>query len=85
MNRKHFLLLAVLLLALAACQPAPTTNTETQPQTLTVMTHDSFSVSEDLVRAFEAENNASLVFIQGGDTGSALNRVILTSVGSQTP
>ena len=85
MNRKHFLLLAVLLLALAACQPAPTTNTETQPQTLTVMTHDSFSVSEDLVRAFEAENNASLVFIQGGDTGSALNRLILTSVGSQTP
>lgn len=49
------------------------------------MTHDSFSVSEDLVRKFEADNNASLVFIQGGDAGTALNRLILTSVGSPTP
>jgi thiamine transport system substrate-binding protein len=49
------------------------------------MTHDSFSVSEELVRKFEAENNATLVFIQGGDAGSALNRLILTSVDTQTP
>ena len=82
MVRKHLLLLNILLLVLAACQP---TTQGTQPQTLTVMTHDSFSVSEELVRKFEAENNASLVFIQGGDAGTALNRLILTSVGSQTP
>ena len=83
MSRKPLLLLTILLLVLAACQPAATPGT--QPQTLTVMTHDSFSVSEELVRTFEADNNASLVFIQGGDAGTSLNRLILTSVGSQTP
>ncbi len=83
MNRKNLLILTIFFLLLSACQPAEAPSA--QPQILTVMTHDSFSVSEDLIRKFEAENNASLVFIQGGDTGSALNRLILTSVGSQTP
>ncbi len=71
MNKhSHFLLLAFLLL-LSACAPA-------QPQTLTVMTHDSFAVSEDVVKAFEDANNAKVVFLQGGDTGSMLNKVILS-------
>ncbi len=82
MTKKN-LLLVLTLLVLAACQPAAAP--DAQPQTLTVMTHDSFSVSEELVQKFETDNNASLVFIQGGDAGTALNRLILTSVGSQTP
>ncbi|HBO34135.1 MAG TPA: thiamine ABC transporter substrate-binding protein [Anaerolineaceae bacterium] len=85
MTKKHFLLLTLILFVLAACQPTTPTTPAAQPQTLTIMTHDSFSVSEELVRKFEAENNATLVFIQGGDAGSALNRLILTSVDTQTP
>ncbi len=85
MFKKYLPLLAIFILVLAACPPIAVTTPGTQPQTLTVMTHDSFSVSKELVKKFEADNNASLVFIQGGDTGSALNRLILTSVGSQTP
>lgn len=81
MFKNYLPLLLILILSLAACQPTP----GTQPQTLTVMTHDSFSVSEALVKKFEADNNATLFFIQGGDTGAALNRLILTSVGSPTP
>jgi thiamine transport system substrate-binding protein len=50
----------------------------TQPAALTVMTHDSFSVSEDVVRAFEDANNVKVVFLQGGDTGAMLNQAILT-------
>lgn len=83
MIKKYLPLLIILFLVLAACQPAATPTA--QPQTLTVMTHDSFSVSEDLVKQFEVENNATLVFIKGGDTGAALNRLILTSVDSKTP
>lgn len=52
---------------------------------LTVMTHDSFSVSKDLVTAFEAANNVTVTFIKGGDAGSTLNRLILTSVNSKQP
>ena len=47
------------------------------------MTHDSFSVSEDLVRAFEEANNAKVTFIKSGDTGAALNRAILTKASPQ--
>lgn len=51
---------------------------DAEPQTLTVMTHDSFSISEDVAAAFEQENNAKLVFLKSGDTGSTLNRAILS-------
>jgi len=42
------------------------------------MTHDSFAVSEDVVKAFEDANNAKVIFLQSGDAGAALNKVILT-------
>ncbi|MBV6452741.1 MAG: Thiamine-binding periplasmic protein [Anaerolineales bacterium] len=48
------------------------------PATLTVMTHDSFSVSEEVVKSFETANNVTLVFLPSGDAGSMLNKAILT-------
>jgi thiamine transport system substrate-binding protein len=42
------------------------------------MTHDSFAVSEDVVKFFEDANNAKIVFLQSGDAGAVLNRAILT-------
>lgn len=49
-----------------------------QPRLLTVMTHDSFAVSEELVAQFESEQNAELQFLEVGDTGTAVNRAVLT-------
>ncbi len=66
----YFLLFTLLL---ASCAPAPT-----GPQTITIMTHDSFAIGEDVIKAFEAENNAKVSFIQSGDAGSMLNQAILT-------
>ncbi len=57
----------------AACAQKPA-----GPVTLTVITHDSFAVSQEVVTAFESQNNAKLVFLKSGDTGAALNRVILS-------
>jgi thiamine transport system substrate-binding protein len=69
---KRFLFLTLLVsLLLAACGPKG-------PITLTVVTHDSFAASEDVVRAFEQQNNAIVVFLKSGDAGAALNRAILT-------
>lgn len=68
---KRLVLLA--LLALAACSPA-TANRDT----LTVMTHDSFSISEPVLQSFEAANNVSVEFIKSGDAGAALNKAILS-------
>ncbi len=69
----YFLLLTAFCLLLTACAP-----TSTGPQTITIMTHDSFAISEDVVKAFEAENNVKASFIQSGDAGSMLNQAILT-------
>jgi len=56
---------------------------ETADRTLTVMTHDSFAASEEVVRAFEQENNVKVRFLQSGDTGSALNKAILSKGNPQ--
>ena len=66
----YFLLFTLLL---ASCAPTPA-----GPQTITIMTHDSFAISEDVIKAFEADNNAKVSFIQSGDAGSMLNQAILT-------
>lgn len=67
---KKYILLTVFCFLLSACAPAG-------PTTLTVMTHDSFAISEDVVTAFEQENNVDVVFLQAGDTGTMLNKAIL--------
>jgi thiamine transport system substrate-binding protein len=72
------LFLLILIGALAACTGSPTEPAAGDSQTLTVMTHDSFAISEDLVAEFEAENNVKVSFVRSGDTGSALNRAILS-------
>ena len=85
-----FLFLIVLTLALAACtqqEAAPQEDqvvdaapegTASEPEELIVMTHDSFAVSEEVVLAFETENNVKITFIKAGDTGASLNRAVLT-------
>jgi len=73
-------ILLFVLLFLAACSPAATAapTQASGPETLTVMTHDSFSVNEDVLKSFEAANNAKVVLLQSGDAGAALNKAILT-------
>lgn len=72
-NRNYrFILICLLIgvLVLSACTK--------EERTLTVLTHDSFAISEDGIAQFEQENNVKVNFILSGDTGSALNKVILT-------
>ena len=47
-------------------------------RTLTVMTHDSFSVSEDVVARFQAQCGCTVQFLKSGDTGLALNKALLS-------
>ena len=87
------LVAAVLLAALAvACTddaeapeqppepPPPTATPEpARPTTLTVITHDSFDVSEGLIEQFEREHNAKVELIAGGDANEVVNRAILNA------
>lgn len=46
--------------------------------TLTVITHDSFAVSEDILDAFEAETGITIRILRSGDTGMMVNQSILS-------
>jgi len=45
---------------------------------ITVMTHDSFSVSKQVVEIFEQQNSAKIIFLKSGDAGEAINKAILS-------
>jgi len=86
MKKKYIVLYLILLgLIISACAGQPDqTNTADLTQEagvveLTVMTHDSFSVSESVIAEFESANQARVRFLKSGDTGAALNRAILAS------
>jgi thiamine transport system substrate-binding protein len=76
-------------LALAACEGAqsgvaPTAappSATAQPAAgakLVVMTHDSFNVSEDVLKAFEQQAGVSVQILKSGDAGAALNKAIIS-------
>ena len=86
MSRKILVFTVFVSLLLAACtSSASPTEVPGEPITLTVMTHDSFSVSQEVLSAFESANNIKVNFVKGGDTGATLNRLILESLSGSTP
>jgi thiamine transport system substrate-binding protein len=53
--------------------------TETQaPSKVTLVTHESFAMSEELVAEFEAESGFKLEIIKAGDAGTMTNKLVLT-------
>ena len=78
LSTKKLFLLAILLL-ITACSPVPEGDStqEEQIRTLSIMTHDSFSISEQLLEDFQTEHNIQVRFLKSGDTGTAVNKAIL--------
>ena len=70
---KQLMCTLIVALVLARCAKA----TPAGPTTLTVMTHDSFAVSDDVKTEFETANNVTLQFLKSGDAGAALGKAIL--------
>ena len=68
---KRVTLLLINIVLFTACTPKG-------PTRLTVMTHNSFAVSEALEFEFEQANNVDVIFLASGDTGAVLNKSILT-------
>src|SRR5690606_34837847 len=62
-----------LALLLVAC----TADEEADGRTITLMTHDSFDVSEEVLEQFESEMGMTVEILPAGDTGTALNQAIL--------
>lgn len=73
-------LLAVAL-GLAACgddDDQAVVDETADARTVTLITHDSFSVSDAVLEQFTAETGITVELLASGDTGSALNQAILT-------
>lgn len=80
---RGFLRLVMMVFVMTACAaPAEplvqTGDKPAGPQVLTLMSHDSFAASEDVIRRFEAEHNVTLEFLKAGDAGEALNKACLS-------
>ena len=68
--KRLFLLFILLATAVSACG-------SDEPDVITLMTHDSFAISEDTLAQFEADNGVTVELLPSGDTGAALNQAIL--------
>lgn len=71
--KRYAIIFIGLTLLLAGCITTPE-----GPAVLTVMTHDSFAVSESVVANFEKQNNVDVQFLEIGDTGTAVNKAALS-------
>lgn len=78
MSPYRFIVILTIVLLLTGCS-APAA----KELALTVMTHDSFNISEQVVETFEQENGVQVVFLKSGDAGSVLNRAILSKKAPQ--
>lgn len=67
----------------AAPQPTTASATSATATELIVVTHDSFAVSEAVIKMFEDANNVKVQILKSGDAGSALNKAILA--GADNP
>lgn len=80
MARIHSLVAVAGVLALAGCSavgstdPAPSASAGT----VTLVTHDSFALSEGILEGFEEETGLSVDVVQPGDGGALVNQLVLT-------
>ncbi|MFN2111957.1 MAG: thiamine ABC transporter substrate binding subunit [Anaerolineales bacterium] len=73
MKLKSLVAISILLLLVSACRSEPS-----GLETLTVMTHDSFAISDQVIQDFEDQYNVQVQFLEVGDTGTAVNKAALS-------
>ncbi|WP_327154568.1 thiamine ABC transporter substrate binding subunit [Streptomyces tubercidicus] len=71
---------AVGISALAACG---TPGGGSDAKTVTLVSHDSFQVSQSVLAAFEKESGYKVRMLKGGDAGKAVNQAVLTKGNPQ--
>jgi thiamine transport system substrate-binding protein len=76
----YLISILMVMLVLTACgsNAIPSSNQREEPRTLTVMTHDSFSISQQLLEKFQTEHDVEVRFLKSGDAGTTINKAILT-------
>ncbi|CAN5821941.1 thiamine ABC transporter substrate-binding protein [soil metagenome] len=75
---------AVSALLMLAGPRSPALGAAERP-TLTLMTHDSYFLPEDVVASFEETHDVELRVLQAGDAGSMVNQAILSRMAGDRP
>jgi thiamine transport system substrate-binding protein len=75
MKKLCLLVLVLIVIFTATCT---SNQIRDEVRTLTVMTHDSFAVSESVVASFEEKFGVQVQFLEIGDTGTAVNKAVLS-------
>jgi thiamine transport system substrate-binding protein len=76
MRVRGIAVLLLVLLAISAC--GSDNDASAGSDTVTLVTHDSFSISKPVLRAFTKQTGVTVKVLKNGDAGTALNQVILT-------
>lgn len=63
--------------ALTGCSSDPAESAA--PTTVTVVTHDSFYLPDEVIAGFEADTGLTLEFVAPGDAGALVNQLVLTA------
>ncbi|WP_431965198.1 thiamine ABC transporter substrate-binding protein [Actinacidiphila sp. bgisy160] len=71
--------------ALAACGSDDTAKGEggTASKTVTLVSHDSFAASKDVLKAFTKQTGYTVKVLRGGDAGAAVNQAVLSKGNPQ--
>ena len=67
---KRLIAICLAVLALSSCSP--------QIQTVTVVAHDSFAISDELIAEFEKDSGYKLSVVRAGDVGAMTSKLVLT-------
>lgn len=76
--------LALTTVIASGCSQAPDADSSISPGspavsgTVTVVTHDSFAIPDEVLAEFERDSGLTLEFVAPGDAGSLVNQLILT-------
>jgi thiamine transport system substrate-binding protein len=69
----------MLLLLIGCTLLASVLHAQEEPVNLTLVTHDSFSISEDVLQQFEDQTNIKVEILRAGDAGQLVNQAVLTA------
>ncbi|WP_433452879.1 thiamine ABC transporter substrate-binding protein [Streptomyces sp. CA-142005] len=85
MHNKTFVAVAVGLglITLSACGSAGGAKSSADSKTVTLVSHDSWAVSKNVLRDFEKKTGYKVHVLKDGDAGQAVNKAILTKDNPQ--
>ncbi|GAA3387198.1 thiamine ABC transporter substrate-binding protein [Cryptosporangium minutisporangium] len=81
MRTPRLLAVGVLLAALGACSSSE--DGKSDSKTVTLVTHESFAVSENVLKDFQKQSGLTVKVLRSGDAGALVNKAVLSKGNPQ--